>query len=255
MTGDVPATNGGIRFAKLADRIGPWSEKLEDQRRNIGASFALGNKIRTLAKRGIAAIKREEIAAILEISKEIRAAFVELSVLDIPADMGWSFDSENGQELVEFLLVAEFYPYLAGLQSIESLSDMELSRFSDPPHGLSPQAWLSGLCDVPGELGKIHLDMLCDEDLSLRGRVELRKRWLLIADYIYQFLDNFECAYPLVINASRRRGFFNTFRGKLVGISRLIETNRADLAREIAGLKLAEVLERKPPDAFATGVL
>lgn len=207
-------------YTALAQTTEGLAELFEQQRRDFGGAHRIGNEIRTLAKEGVAILEQggseDRLAAC---RKRIDDLWQELDGLNLPQDIRWQFDAENGQERVEFILVSDFFPYLdptKDLATIESLPNYEDLK-------TTPQTWLAGLGDTVGELSKLQLRKLCQSGLDRAQRLALRRRFVEIAGFIHDALGQFETAYPIVVNNSRRRGFFNTFRGLLVRIDHLIE--------------------------------
>ncbi len=193
----------------------PYLMYFEEQRKNIGKSYALANKIRELSKAGIAALKEDRFsAAVPECREQIAAAWKELRGLQLPISFGDNQDRDTGQEMVEFLALCEFYPMIrepelweASLKGFQMPSAAEL--------GVQPQTWLAGLGDSVGELGKMIDESLCTKDLGLEDRLAIRERFLTIGKGVYAFLDRYETCYGMVIDNSHRPGYAETFRGLL----------------------------------------
>ena len=203
----------------LLDVTADFSEIFEKQRRDFGGAHRIGNEIRTLSKQGVAMLEFGDMTAAENCEKKIKELWKQLYDLSLPEDICWQFDSENGQEMVEFIIVKQLFPYLdpsADLVRIDSLPSYENLQ-------VTRQTWMAGLGDVVGELSKLQLRRLCDHNLDRKQRLALRRRFVEIAETIRGALGQFETAYPIVVNNSRRRGFFNTFRGVLVRMDNLIE--------------------------------
>lgn len=98
------------------------------------------------------------------------------------------------------------------------------------------QAWLGGVVDIPGELWKMVTNKMLAFELGEESQpMEVDQRKLLYAKLIkisracYQFLENFQNCYGGAINNSRRRGFFNQFRGRVFAIARAMEEMKKPL--------------------------
>lgn len=84
------------------------------------------------------------------------------------------------------------------------------------------QAWLGGAGDSVGEISKILENQLnahrFEEMIPLNSdeNTQLICQTIATMRAVYDFLECFETCYGQAINASQRRGFFNTFRGTIV---------------------------------------
>lgn len=179
------------------------SDFFEDQRRNIGKAYALSGEILKLTKVGIAALKSNGDARAKEIEDTARFKFGILRKLNLPEDIRWQFTSEVGQEIVEFVVVRLLYPVLFCIEGHEMPIFPDFDELE-----VTPQAYLAGLGDVPGELGKLFADyLIASSELDMKEKLALRQRYLQICFGIHRVLDQYETTYPRVINATRRRGY------------------------------------------------
>lgn len=113
-------------------------------------------------------------------------------------------------------------PALAALVETENqLVKEKKMKPKERKHAMSIpyQAWLSGAGDGIGEISKILESQLNDHNFSGQPAPDGDANKRLICQTvvtmrtIHEFLVSFEACYGQAINASRRRGFFNTFRG------------------------------------------
>lgn len=207
----------------LMELTAGWKDLFEQQRRNIGKAFGLANEIREVSKKGMLAIEAGDATNIEDYKKSLRRLWEELN-LEMPRDISWRFDTETGQEMVEFFAVAEFYPAL--------LSDKQPDWTSISAEALevAPQTWLAGIGDAATEIGKLELKRLGQKGLFRNVRITIREKHIMMLEEIRDVLGQFETAYPMVINNSRRPGFFNTYRGLLMRLDRVIESERQAIA-------------------------
>lgn len=211
-----------------------FAERFENQRRNIGAAHQVRNDINNLSKRGIVAIKNEDMAEIERCARSMKALWDKLGELDLPRDVAWEFDSSAGQEIIEFLFCEKLYPKIIYNASIPSpeLKDLTFEKLPKPEDWkISGPAYLAGVGDAIGELSKMVMDFLLREDLKgdiyKEARIEIRKRFLSVTNEMYEFLDQFENCYGMCIDNSRRRGYGNTYRGLLGRARNIIERQKA----------------------------
>lgn len=197
-------SNGSLTLQSQLDFIlhdvGDLQNFFEDQRRNIGGAYALAGDTVLLTKKGIAALKSGDDQEADSLETEIKRRYERLLGLNIPEDIKWQFASEVGQELVEFIFVKLLLPVLFSGEELE---------FIPEPNDLkvTPQAYLAGLGDVPGELGKFVADHFIKNSVPKKERREIRIQYLSLITQIYEVLDQFETVYPRVINATRRPGY------------------------------------------------
>jgi len=183
-----------------------FAELFEEQRRHIGQGYGLSNEIILTAKKGIAALKNFEFTDVIK--AQLNELWQKLGQLNLPKDQAWMFDSQAGQEYAEFLFVDLFHDFIIDGAEIGPI-------FSPDDYSFTPQMYLAGLGDAVGELAKIVDDYLLEDSLTKADRLAIRRRFLEVIEDVHAYLDQFETAYPLVINNSRRRGYGNTYRGLL----------------------------------------
>ncbi len=228
--------------------------KAEQQRRDIGGSYAVANLLVKTSKEFIKALKYGDLSKADEFRKIFADLWKELENLDLPLHFASEKDTEAGGEVVEaegvFHLAPLLHPeYAQDRATIEKqvrkvLQDLwykmgdpkaddilaELVATEEaalPPeerhHKLSIPfpGVLAGLGDVIGELSKFVKEMLLAHELeegpALRQEEKklLIKRFIFISRTVYEFLDRFETCYGMVINASQRPGWHNTYRAML----------------------------------------
>lgn len=178
---------------------------------NVARAYQYDSDIRELSKVGIAALPDGNGDEVNRCGDGMIAKWEESGKLDLPGDIRWQHDAESSQEMVEFFATACLYPpivnrpYCHKWQTIPSAEQLNVT----------PQSWLAGIGDTPGEVGKLLDDYLCREDVSRADRIACRKRFIETMREVYDFLDQFESCVPMIINNSRRMGYGNTFRGLL----------------------------------------
>jgi predicted translin family RNA/ssDNA-binding protein len=211
---------------KINELTQGYSESFEEQRKNIGKTFGIGNTIRQLSHLGILALIYNDGQTVSEIRQLNFTAWNLLKELEVPADIAWDLDSQNGQEMVEFEVLVPLYPLLVNKENVNCLPDIPSAKSLD----VTAQAWLAGLGDAVTELGKIHRERMGQHGLKKSERVARRERYVAIAKGIRIALRKFEVTYAQVINNSRRKGFGNTFRGLLGRIDGVIEREMDKIA-------------------------
>lgn len=204
-----------------------FGERFESQRRDFGMGYRLQNDLILASKQGVKALKSGNTEAAKTAESEMLQLWKELDRIDVPLDTWWEFSGNAGQELVEYLGVSALWPYVSGktdiIGTIPSAQELRMR----------PPTWLRGLGDVPGEIGKMVLDVLLKGEISKEERVAIRRRLVEVVEQIYEFLDQYETCYPQVINDSRRKGFRNTFRGMLQNVGFLLEKMKRELLEAI----------------------
>ncbi len=186
-------------------------EYFEQSRRDNGKkATVLSIKIVELSKQGIEALIVENLHRVDDIRKRMADAWLKLHTADIPDDVLWQREAEAGQEMVEFFVVVALYHALFYDVPIQ-YSNISIEKLE-----VTPQQWLAGILDASTELGKILLEYEVDDNFSVDELIKYRSRFIAILQDVIKFLDPFETVYGLIINNSRRKGFFNTFRGRLV---------------------------------------
>ncbi len=217
----------GDEILKELNHVTPtFTEHFENQRRAIGASFQLQKEIILASKKGVVALKKRNYDEIRAHQTNMTRLWQRMGDLDIPKDKAWQFDAEAGQELCEFFFAASFYePVFMGGKTTEILGPENLK--------VTEQSWLAGLGDGVGEVSKMVRDYLLNPALSRQERKEIRWRFLGVARQIHRYLEQFETAYPMVIDNSRRRGYRNTFRGLLGYVENIISRLQDELIQTL----------------------
>ncbi len=201
----------------LHEIVHPLSRDFEQQRRNIGAGFGVQNEIIHVSKKGMVAVRRFDRPLLEECIIEFNELWYRLQELKMPAYKGWEFDANAAQEIWEFYFVSVFYPIL-----VDRDMGFKILSFDPEKEGeicTSPQAWLAGLGDAVGEVGKLLYRFMATLDCNGKNYLlavkNLRIRFLYICEIIHGVLERFETAYGMVINNSHYAGFRNTYRGLL----------------------------------------
>lgn len=172
---------------------------LEEQTRNLPKAYRLvGNgpeQIQGMTKQGITMMCRKEDTSWLD--KEILNTFDALKNLNLPADVRWQFEQDAAQEIVEYFFVKAYYPVL--------IRGEKMGKIYTPKElGVTPQAFLAGLGDVPGELYKVARKYMLHNKLSGQDKLAIWERQYAISLQILEILEDFEDVPPRTINASRR---------------------------------------------------
>ncbi|MEK7086748.1 MAG: hypothetical protein AAB935_00630, partial [Patescibacteria group bacterium] len=157
-----------------------FRDAFEEERRNVGSTHPIKNDIIDLSKRGITALQngRSDDANLLY--RQITERWFHLLRHKIPGHQRHFFLAEAGKEMMEFLFVEHFYACLFfGKKAY--IKDLFLEE-------ISAQIYLDGLTDAVSELGNILENYLASNNLPREKRMELRRRFVLIAGLIYQTL-------------------------------------------------------------------
>ncbi len=199
---------------------------LTDQAKSQAPAYTLKDQILLLSHTGIEAVEGGKWDEVEAAKAEMKAAWKQMGDLFLPGNLHWEFEAEVGQEIAEFFAVAALAGYIVGRDP--SPGEIPTATELD----LTVQQWLYGLADVPGELSKILGGYLLQEDLSSADRIAARKRYLEVAGDIYKYLKSFLAIRRVsdrIRSNSNRKGFGNTFRGKVAQASRRVEDNRERL--------------------------
>ncbi|MBI4385565.1 hypothetical protein HY573_01915 [Candidatus Parcubacteria bacterium] len=225
-----------------------------ERRRHIGEAHNLRSHINELSKLGVKLLdidegeippslayeaEQHQIAIALnglvvadsvyeEIEREQRKLYERLSGLNLSGTLKWRLQNEAGQEMYEFVSVRLLWQSFMHDRDFPGL----------PAHddlGISIEALLAGLGDVPGEFGKRLNTYLIEKNSPRTERMRLRQRFLdEIALPVLKKLSEFENAYPLAINASDR--FRYSFRFNVLGnVKREIGRHQELLLQDKAG--------------------
>lgn len=205
----------------------------EIQRIALGKAYRLSGDILNLTKKAIHALKHKpyKVAALCQ---EILWRYKEMLRLKLPGDIAWQFQAEVGQEIVEVDFVKNLF------WTLFFARDPQLPSMPEELE-VTPQAYLAGIGDVAGELGKIMEEFFLDCEVSEFDRVVYELRFRDVYCALYDFLEQFETVYGRVINNSRRPGYGNTYRGMLRGVQVMVSRHRDRVIRALADM--GEVVE------------
>lgn len=212
-----------------------WYEDFEQQRRNIGDGERTKKEIILKTKEGIHALKNGDVDRLFQCLSTAQSEFNRLRSLHLPQDLLWTYLADAGGELVEFYYFA-FYAYRVfgkdvGWHQLPTLEQM----------GVTPQAFLAGLADVPGELARLLADTFVERDITTYDKYILRVNLITCAQAIYQKLDQYAEVYGRVIDNSRRRDWGSKYRG-LIGRVRSVILNQQDMAEQLRNIINLEFL-------------
>lgn len=198
-----------LREIAILERINPEDQfnRFEAQRRQIGEGYHLSGDILNLTKRTIRAVYTapETMVGFL---REITRKYLRLIELDIPLDIARDFEAEVGQEITEVEGFRCVLPTLFFGEAPEMLPSPTKLR-------VTPQAWLAGLTEIPGELSRTLVKLQTRHIVPPDKRALFELRYQVICEKLEEFLDPYETVYGRVINNSRRLGYGQTFRGML----------------------------------------
>lgn len=217
---DAPAPVEEALRALLLD-IGQYPDLFEEERRGIGKTHGGKGEVIVLSKAGIAAIRHDRMDVADQVETEIRSRRADLKNLRVPVHLKWDLGNQAGNEWVEFMLVKTFYPVVFSGAKVGTIPDQD-------DLDVDPQVYLSGLADVPGELGKavdhrILSSLRRGEILPSAERIKLRLKFIEVGQQIFNILEEFETTYELVMSTSyQRRGWEQTYRGLLMRVMRAI---------------------------------
>ncbi len=208
------------------ETTGHLLDRFANAKGHFAKAYSLEEEIRQASKRGVIALKNQDAQAVEEVKTRMNTAWEELDKLDLPADVHWKHDAQAGQELVEFHVTCWIYPNVFGgdpnlYGQLQSALAMKVT----------PQCWLAGIGDAITEIGKMLIEHLCSDQLTHTERIEIRQRYISVAKEICQYLEMFEGCVPQIINNNRYRGYFNTFRGLISRIQRVIQSEQEALIR------------------------
>jgi predicted translin family RNA/ssDNA-binding protein len=212
----VDITKLGIKLLR-AERNKLWP-KLKSKAEDLGVEIIF-------TEDGI--VNDETLIAIEDVAKERRDL---LKTFPIRPTLHEALICEAEQELVEYAYTWPLYRFLIEGRELEALPDF----VSDL--GVTLEAYLAGLGDVPGELGKQMNTYIISKFLPRPTRIAMRKAFLDIAEEIFEVLDEFENAVPTTINASSQRGY--TYRFTVLGrVKSEIGRHQELLLHDMAGAR------------------
>jgi|GEM_PF-1929727 len=162
---------------------------------------------------------KQEIDQIFE---EMEQALQGLRHSKAPRAVSWQFFFEAARELVEARFSRIFYGFLTG--EYTAIEEIDLSKLTYEGMDVSPQAWLFGLVDALSEYAKLHRDWMNDRRLAtVQAKANAVRDEIGFLHTGCEILYNYMSTPSGVIDAYSRRGWMNTFRGKLGKIADLIE--------------------------------
>jgi predicted translin family RNA/ssDNA-binding protein len=207
------------------DKRNRRSGVFETRRAHIGRAYHISGEIRRLSKEFVAALlDRVETAELDEIEQEMRTHMRSLVELDLPDDIAWQHQAEAGQEYVEARFTRILFKNVVEGEKLPETLPLPADFLVSEP------CWLAGIGDSVTEMSKLITDVLLNEEMSRADRLCIRKRFVSVAQDIYDALDKFETVLPAVINNNRRRGYFNTYRGMLGRIRGAIGYHKEKIA-------------------------
>lgn len=181
----------------------------EKQRVAIGRGYGNQGEALLLMKKAVENAKTSFPDA-MDLQEEVQIRYVRMLESSIPIHSDSDLLENVGQEISELA----FY-----LNLFHTLFFGEKPTTPPIPHLLriNPPAWLSGIADVISELSKGLVAFLTDHDIPVKQQLVYELRYRDIAKTLLDFLNKYLAVYGRVINNTTRRGFFNTFRGKILG--------------------------------------
>ncbi|MBI5153023.1 MAG: hypothetical protein HZA36_00980 [Parcubacteria group bacterium] len=218
----------------------PLQEFFERMRRGIGRGYAFLNDHNLGSKRAINALKRKDAEVLESCKQEMLQCWRGLQDICVTDVKYIEFSSKAGQELIEFLAVEALWLYVTGEASEpgEIPSAAELN--------MRPQTRLHGLGDVPGELGKMTIDLLLDDTISREEGIAIRCRLVGVVEMILKYLCEYENTYGLVIDDSGgRTSYWTTFRGIVQRVEELLYKMKSELLETKKRHELMSLLETR----------
>src|SRR3989344_1049774 len=193
-----------ITLARKIKRTHP--DVFESMRQAIGRAHQQQGEI-LLAMKEAVRIRLTSPTQAKQILDDILKAFALVKELDLSDDQTWLFQAQIGQEIGD-------------LHFHNVVFAVTLFRGTPPPPppfpeqlgGITPQAWLSGIADTPGELSKTLLYFTSIRLLPPAHEMELRLRYVAIVRVLADFLNGYISRYGLVIDNSRPRFWASRFR-------------------------------------------
>lgn len=231
----------------------PLSRFLDDQRRAIPGDYndldevcGGSHDVIRFTQEGMEDEKVDQILA------EMDQALDNLQRSSSPRAVSWQFSFEAAREMVEARFFRAFYGFLTGKHT--TIKEIDLSKLTYEGMDVSPQAWLFGLVDALSEYAKAHRDWMNSRKLAIQDKANALLDLIDFVHTAYEILYNYMSTPSGVMDAYSRRGWMNTFRGKLGKIADLIERlkdrysalldqidgnteNKAEMARQLAAFK------------------
>lgn len=215
------------------------ADLFEKLRRSIGQGYQNLTEHNLASKSAINALKRGDEDNLETHKNTMRACWDRILSLHVPNSKFTEFTSKAGQELIEFFAVEATWPYIKGDKrepgAVPSAEDLEMR----------PQTRLHGLGDVPGELGKMVIDLLLDESISREEAIAIRARLVEVVQMIVDYLTSYENTYGLVIDSDLgRTHYFATFRGVIQRAEQLLCRMKEELIAARSNHALMSLLEK-----------
>lgn len=195
--------------------FGAIDQALQNREDGLDTVHSLRKTVTRLTKDGMVALRSGQDTKEIEI--KMRLTYRALLDLDAPWNTKWEIRGQAAQEVVEYEYVKALYPVLflgAELENLPSHADMDVTL----------QEFLNGLCDVPGELGKMVQEHRATVDVCQDDRRVLEARLLEITREIYESLKEYYTVYPLVINNTRRYARNNSYAQRVERVEYLMRT-------------------------------
>lgn len=206
--------------------FGAIDEALRNREQGLDIIHSLRKTVTRLTKDGMVALRSGQDTK--EIELKMRLTYRALLDLDAPWNTKWEIRGQAAQEVVEYEYVKALYPAL--------FSGAELGNLPSPADmGVTLQDFLNGLCDVPGELGKMAQEHRATTDACQDDRRSLETRLLEIAREIYEALKEYYTVYPLVISNTRRYARNNSYAQRVERVENLMR----NLQRRAIGQRYA----------------
>ena len=182
--------------------------KLEMQRRNLGRSYAFLNQILLAIDEALESLhgSPEKIGTH---AKNILTPYKEMCALELPEHLSWQFKSDVGQEISELAFTEWGY-------GIVFFGEMPVGLPPTPDElGISFQAFLAGILDFPGEMGRVVNDLVALRMVPENEEFEFRLRLLKLEKIILDICRPFQLSYERIVRNNNRGGWPNTFKGTM----------------------------------------
>lgn len=178
----------------------------ESMRQAIGRAHQQQGEI-LLAMKEAVRLRLKDPAQAKQILGDILKAFALVKELDLSDDQAWLFQAQIGQEVAELHFHNEVF-----FDTLFRGTPPPTPPFPEQLGGITPQAWLSGIADTPGELSKTLLYFSSVRIWPTAHEMEVRLRYVAIARVLVDFLNEYTSRYGLVIDNSRQRFWAARFR-------------------------------------------
>lgn len=199
-----------------------FQDHFETQRIDFGRAQRLRSFVCAESKKGVSLLGEGKEIEAQTVYEECVTAFRELCSalpsareVNIPTDKAWELQSDAGQELTEFIIVLKFFPMLVGKTDATSLNLPTFEML-----GVTPQAWLNGIADAASEMEKLTGDIVTNKLFGDDEEI-IYLRCLDAVKAISHFLGQFATCYPLMLDATRRRGQGFTSKRRTVAMAQV----------------------------------